>query len=89
MLIITNFLNTINLSMVLKTLFKREKASARASSDRFLSLSLSLPLSLWSTQITQNQHPHIQNPQPYIPKEFSKNSQKIPKEFPKNSLRIP
>ena len=29
-----------------------------------------------------------QNPQQYIPKEFSKNSQRIPKEFPKNSQRI-
>jgi hypothetical protein len=53
----------------------------------------SLPLSLPITQITQNQHPDIQNPPTIhpqiIPIEFPKNSQRIPKEFQKNSKRIP
>ena len=46
-------------------------------------------LSLWLSQITQKQHPHIQKPQPSIPKQFQYNSQIISKQFPKNSKRIP
>jgi hypothetical protein len=75
---------------VIQAFFKREKASARASSDRF---SLSLSLSILKPQITQNQHPDIQNPSTIhpqrIPKEFQKNSKRIPIEFQKNSNWIP
>ena len=73
-------------------IFKCKKASARTSSDWFCFRILLQSLSPWLSQITQNQHPHIQNPPTIysqrIPNEFQKNSQRIPKEIHKNSLRI-
>ena len=77
-----------------KLIFKREKASARASSDRFcpcLSLSLisSHILNFCKYSCTNLKHNTNTSSPPTqtqrIPKEFPKNSQRIPKEFPKNS----
>ena len=67
--------------------FKREKASARASSDRFCFLfcfSLLLIKSLIKSNY-QNSTPTNSEPPNHT---FSKNSNKIPEEFPKNSDRI-
>ena len=73
-------------------LFKREKASARASSDRF-PCPCPCPLSLIKSNYPKSTSTHselpniLKNPN-RIPKEFPKNSQRIPKEFPKYSDRI-
>merc|ERR1711971_637124 len=73
--------------------FKREKASARASSDRFcpcLSLSLiSFHIVNFCKYSCTNLKHNNNTSSPPKPKEFQKNSQKIPKEFLKNSQTIP
>ena len=72
--------------------FKREKASARASNDRF-PCPCPCPLSLIMSNYPKSTSTHsdlpniLKNPN-RIPKEFPKNSQRIPKEFPKNSQSI-
>ena len=66
--------------------FKRKKASARASSDRFFVFSLFLIKSLIKSNYPKSTFRHLfRTPQPYI----TKNSLRIHKEFPKNSQKIP
>ena len=85
----TCFLNFQNNTKFLPFLSAREPASIAL----LVIVCPCLPLSLLITQITQTQHPDIQNSPTIhsqrIPKEYPKNTQRIPKEFSKNSLRIP
>ena len=65
----------------LNSFFKLEKASARASSDRF---SLSTLKSLIKSNYPKSTPTHSESSNHTSPK----NSNRIPKEFPKNSQRI-
>ena len=63
------------------SIFKREKASARASSDWFC-LSPPVIKSLIKSNYPKSIPTHSEPPNHTIPKEFLKNSQRIPKEIP-------
>ena len=84
----TCFLNFQNNTKFLPFLSAREPASIAL----LVIVCPCLPLSLLITQITQTQHPDIQNSPTIhsqrIPKEYPKNTQRIHKEFTKNSQRI-
>ena len=70
-------------------IFKREKASARASSDRFFFFfSLLLIKSLINSNYPKSISTHSEPPNHTSPKNSHRIPQRIPKEFPKISKRI-